>query len=183
MDKNKTNLRLVITLAMLSAISIITGKYLAIRGGDIMRFSLENMPIIFAGMAFGPFAGALVGSVADLVGCLMVGYTINPLVTLGATVIGIISGALPVFLKKAKTNSWLITLITVASAHLVGSLLIKTLGLSVYYDMPFYLLLLWRLLNYAIVGIIDGFAVHILLNHKGIRMQINAMRGEKNDLR
>ena len=103
------------------AISILMGKYLAIRGGDVMRFSLENTPIILSGMAFGPTAGALVGLVADLVGCIMVGYTINPLVALGAASIGLISGFVPRILAKASVNGKLQLAITVAIAHLVGS--------------------------------------------------------------
>ena len=178
MKKRNKNLRLTATLAMLTALSIILGKYLAIRGGDVMRFSLENMPIIFAGMAFGPVAGALVGVVADLVGCLMVGYTVNPAVTLGAAAIGLIAGLLPRLLYKARLDERLVTVITVAAAHLIGSVIIKTLGLAAYYDMPFTLLLLWRLLNYAIVGALDGVTVQVLLNNKGIRMQINEMKGE-----
>lgn len=164
---------------MLTAISIVCGKYLAIRGGDIMRFSLENMPIIFAGMTFGPVAGLLVGLVADLVGCLMVGYTVNPIVTLGAAAIGLISGGVPLILKRFQLNGAIATVITVAVAHLIGSVLIKTLGLSAYYDMPFILLMLWRLLNYAIVGTIDAVLVHIMMNNKGIRMQINRLKGEE----
>lgn len=176
MKKSQQNVRLTVVLAMLAAVSIILGKYLAIRGGDVMRFSLENMPIIFAGMAFGPVAGGLVGVVADLLGCLMVGYTVNPTVTIGAAVIGIISGLMPVLLKKFALDARLVTVITVTFAHLVGSVIIKTLGLAIYYDMPFEILLLWRLLNYAIVGALDGLAVHILLNNKGIRIQINGLK-------
>lgn len=178
MEKSFKNLKLTAVLAMLTAISIILGKYLAIRGGDIMRFSLENMPIIFAGMAFGAVAGALVGGVADLVGCIMVGYTINPVVTLGAVAIGAISGLLPTILKKTKLDERLVTAITVAVAHLVGSVIIKTLGLSAYYDMPFGILLLWRILNYAIVGVLDGLTVRALLSNKGISMQIRTLKGE-----
>lgn len=178
MKNELKNLKLTVTLAMLVAISIILGKYLAINGGNVMRFSLESMPIILAGMAFGPVAGGLVGAVADLVGCLMVGYTINPTITVGAAVIGIISGLVPSLLKKARLDERLVTIITVAAAHLAGSVIIKTLGLAAYYDMPFGILLLWRLLNYAIVGTLDGLTVHILLHNKGIRMQINRLKGE-----
>jgi ECF transporter S component (folate family) len=176
MRKDLKMLNLMVLLAMLTAVSIICGKYLAIRGGDIMRFSIENMPIIFAGMAFGPMAGALVGAVADLAGCLLVGYTINPIVTVGAAVIGIISGFLTKLFKKTKLNEGVITFITVASAHLAGSVIIKTLGLSAYYNMPFGILMLWRLLNYAIVGALDGLVVYILLQNKEIRLQINRLK-------
>ena len=182
MEKRKNqnySLKVTVILAMLVAISIVSGKYLAIRGGDIMRFSLENMPIIFAGMAFGPVAGGAVGLVADLVGCIMVGYTINPIVALGAATIGIISGIASRLLKKTKLDSRFITVITVAAAHIVGSIIIKTFGLASYYDISFPVLLLWRILNYLIVGTLDGVILHILLNNKGIRMHIKEIGGKE----
>ena len=179
MEKRKNNLRITVILAMLAAISIISGKYLAIRGGDIMRFSLENMPIIFAGMAFGPIAGGAVGLVADIVGCIMVGYTINPLVAIGAATIGITSGIIKKALGKTNIDKKLITAITVAAAHLVGSVIIKTIGLAAYYDISFPVLLLWRVLNYLIVGVSDGVVLHILLNNKGIQTQLKEIGGEK----
>lgn len=175
----KFNLKTLVFLAMLVAISIVCGKYLAIRGGDIMRFSLENMPIIFAGMAFGPLAGGLVGAVADIVGCVMVAYTINPIVTLGAGVIGILSGIIPIILQKTKLKSTLILVITVASSHIIGSMLIKTVGLYAYYNMPFAVLLLWRILNYIIVGAIDGAVLHILFCRKEIRAHIKLLGGRE----
>lgn len=179
MKNNKNTLKITIALSMLTALSIILGKYLAIRGGDIMRFSLENMPLILAGMAFGPWAGALVGAVADIVGCLMVGYTINPLVTLGAATIGLISGLVPSLLRKSKLKGWLVTALTVALAHVIGSIIIKTAGLAAYYTIPFGILILWRLLNYLIVGVLDGIIVHILLNNKGVKLQILRLKGEE----
>ena len=178
MKKGVNSLKITVSLAMLAAISIICGKYLAIPGGEVMRFSLENMPIILAGVAFGPIAGAAVGAVADLVGCVMVAYTINPIVTLGATSIGLISGVLAHVTKKANIKPRLATVITVASAHLVGSVIIKTIGLAAYYTMPFAMLMLWRLLNYIIVGTLDALIVHALLSHKGIKSQLSKMKGD-----
>ena len=175
MTKGQKSLRITIILALMVAISILMGKYLAIRGGDVMRFSLENTPIILSGMAFGPGAGALVGLIADIVGCIMVGYTINPLVALGAAAIGLVSGFVPRILGKININTRLKLAITVAIAHLIGSVVIKTVGLSAYYDMPFVILLLWRVLNYLIVGTLDGVVVHILLSHKEIDKQIKEL--------
>ena len=179
MQKGNKGLNITVILAFLTALSIVCGKYLAIRGGDVMRFSIENMPIIFAGMCFGPIAGGAVGLVADLVGCVLVGYTINPVVTLGAAAIGVVSGACSLLLQRTNLKPWIITIVSVASAHLIGSVIIKTAGLSVFYSMPFHILLLWRALNYLIVGIIDGFAVHILKNNKEIKAQIKKLGGNK----
>ncbi len=178
MKKGINSLKITAALAMLAAISIICGKYLAIPGGEVMRFSLESMPIILSGMAFGPVAGIAVGTVADLVGCFMVGYTVNPLVTLGAASIGAISGILPFITKKISAKPIFTTALTTAAAHLVGSVIIKTIGLSAYYDMPFAVLVLWRLLNYLIVGTLDGLIVHALMSHKGIRSQLSKLKGD-----
>ena len=179
MKKVQNSLKITVVLAFLTALSIILGKYLAIRGGDVMRFSLENMPIIFAGMVFGPWAGVLVGAVADLIGCLMVGYTINPVVTLGAAMIGAISGCYHFLTRKTKLSPLVSTVIVVGASHIVGSLIIKTIGLAAYYSMPFGILLLWRLLNYAIVGALDGMVVYVLLNNKGVKMQLSHLTEQK----
>ena len=96
-------------------------------------------------------------------------------VALGAASIGFISGFVPRILAKASVNGKLQLAITVAIAHLVGSVVIKTLGLSSYYDMPFIILLLWRVLNYLIVGALDGVVVHVLLGHREIDKQIKEL--------
>ena len=175
MTKGQKSLKITLFLAMLTALSIILGKYLAIRGGDIMRFSLENMPIIFAGIAFGPVAGASVGLVADLVGCVMVGYTINPIVTIGAVSIGALSGIFFRLTGRIDIDNRFRLPITVAISHIVGSIIVKTVGLYAYYNMPFYLLLLWRVLNYVIVGALDAIAIHTLLKSKGVQIELNKL--------
>ena len=78
--------------AMLAAMSIVCGKVLAFNLGNVLRISFENLPILLGGMIFGPVWGAVIGVVADLVGCLLVGYAVNPVVTLGAAVIGTVGG-------------------------------------------------------------------------------------------
>ncbi len=152
-------------LSLLIAVSIVAGKYLAIRVGDLFRFSLENTPILLAGILFGPVAGVAVGVIADLIGCVLVGYAINPLVTLGGALIGAIAGL--VYPRLPMRRGFRLAL-TVIVAHLVGSVLIKTWGLSAYYDMPFILLMLWRALNYLVVGVLDGVVLHLLMNLSSI---------------
>lgn len=176
-QKQNISLKMTAALAMLVAISIILGKYLAISVGDVLRFSLENLPIIFAGLAFGPLQALLVAVTADLVGCVLVGYAINPLVTVGAAAIGVVSGFLPGLLKKhTRLGSISIIIITTAVSHAVGSVLIKTLGLAVFYDMPIILLMLWRLLNYIIVSAVEALLLYVLLKRDGIRKQIEKIK-------
>ena len=173
-------LRLTVFGALLSAVSIVCGKYLAFNMGEFLRFSFENLPIIFAGMAFGPIVGMTVGAVADLIGCLLVGYAINPIITVAAAVIGLISG-LSVFIP-APQGRFAYTLklsLTVLTAHLIGSVVIKSFGLSVFYDMPLVVLMLWRLLNYAIVGVLEGFILYHIMKNKTIELEIRKiMKGK-----
>ncbi len=169
-------LRVSISLSMLAAISIILGKYLAINVGEALRFSFENLPVIFAGIFFGPIAGMTVGALADLVGCLLVGYAINPVVTLGAVSIGLVSGLTWYLLKKAALPTGLTLGVSVALSHLLGSVLIKGAGLSAFYSMPFGILILWRLLNYLIVGALEGILLYFLIKSKTVRSAVSSIK-------
>ena len=165
-NKFSQSLKVAVALSLLSAISIVAGKYLAIRGGDIMRFSFENLPIILAGVLFGPLSAMLVGVVADLVGCVLVGYAINPIVTLGAAALGLCSGAVWRVCKRMKFSHLLCVSLTVLISHAVGSVLIKTFGLAKFYEVSFGVLMLWRTLNYLIVGVLECVLVYILMKNK-----------------
>lgn len=167
-------LRRLVLAALLAALSIVCGKYLAFNVGPVMRFSFENLPILFAGIVLGPLWGGAVGAVADLLGCVMVGYTVNPLVTLGAVTIGLLGGGVYWLAKRLPLGASLA--LSVAVAHLFGSVLVKTWGLAAYYDLPFYLLLLWRLLNYAIVGGAEMAALYFVLKNKAVARLLDALR-------
>ena len=168
-----STLRLLAVSAFLAALSIVCGKYLALPVGNVLRFSFENLPILLAGMMFGPITGALVGIVADVLGCVMVAYTINPLVTLGAACIGLLGGVLFRLTKKLPLL-WQ-TCITVILTHLVASVIVKTFGLAAYYDMPFHILLLWRLLNYAVVGVVEWLLLYTILKNQALRRSFESL--------
>lgn len=174
-DKSMPLYRLVVC-AFLVALSIVCGKFLAIPVGDILRFSFENLPILFAGLAFGPVAGALVGVSADLLGCVLRGYAVNPWVTAGAVCIGLVSGVGGIVLRRYPLE-WRIAL-PVIVAHLLGSVVIKTIGLSAYYSFPLWELMLWRLLNYTIVGGVETVLLCLLFRNRGIRRLLPQGKGD-----
>ncbi len=169
MSKNKRTahpLQVSVMAAMLVAVSIICGKFLQLPMGEIMRFSLENLPILLAGMAFGPLLGGMVGLVADVVGSYLRGYVLNPLVTVGALAIGLLGGVFYRVFRRLPTG-WRVTL-TTAFAHLVGSVGIKTVGLAAYYPVPLGALFWYRLINYSIVGTIEVLLLVTLFKNRGI---------------
>ena len=173
-QKLQSNVRLLAVSAFLAALSIICGKYLALSLGNVLRFSFENLSILLAGMVFGPIVGAMVGIVADLVGCLMVGYAINPLVTLGAGCIGLLGGLL--FRVSGRLSLLWQCFVTVLGTHLIASVLIKTVGLAAYYpEMPFHILLLWRLLNYTVVALAEWLLLYTILKNQALRHRLEAL--------
>jgi ECF transporter S component (folate family) len=157
-----------VILAMFIALSIVLGKQLSITVGAI-RLSFENLPILMAGIFFGPLAGALVGGCADIVGCLVVGYSINPIVTFGAISIGFISG----FVYRSSIESPKLRLmLSVGIAHVVGSMVIKSIGLYVYYHYAVPVLLL-RVPLYLVIGSLETLIVYTLLESKAFQNQLS----------
>ena len=114
-----------------------------------------------------------VGILADLLGCLMVGYSINPIITLGAAAIGLVGGLIPYLIPKGFPRLLRIA-VTIGVAHLIGSVVIKTFGLAQYYAMPFLVLMLWRLLNYAIISVLETALLYLLGKNTAIAKQLRA---------
>lgn len=169
--------------ALLTAMSIVLGKFLQIPNPfqEFIRISFENLPILMAGITLGPIVGAVVGIVADLIGCLLYGYAINPIITIGAASVGIVSGLISYIIK----NPLVVKVVaSIVPAHIVGSVLIKSAGLAMWYlekyGLGYWEFVAWRLLNYALVATAEGIIIYLLLKNKAFRNQIERMR--KNEL-
>ena len=169
-------LKVMVAVSLLVAMSIILGKYLAINVGEVLRFSFENLALILAGIAFGPIIGLVAGVAADLIGCMLVGYAVNPIVTLGAAAIGFLSGAVYLLLKKTEIPYGAKIAITVFVAHAIGSVLIKTFGLATFYDMPFLVLMLWRALNYLLIGGVECVLIYFVMKNKSVHSQFDFLK-------
>lgn len=177
--RRTSSIRLTATLAVFSAIGIVLGKLLAFNITEFMRFSLENLTIILAGILFGPICGAAVGIVQDLVGCLLVGYAINPIITLGCAATGCVAG---IITRSAKERTSVPSvLLSVFGAHLIGSVIIKSAGLALFYSLPFGVTIAWRTLNYIVVGTAESVILISLSKSKQLLSFIKK-GGVNNDL-
>ncbi|MBQ9080079.1 MAG: folate family ECF transporter S component [Clostridia bacterium] len=174
------NVRVLTAAALLAAMSLILGKFLQIPNplSDIFRISFENLPVIFAGFCFGPVVGGTVGAVADIVGCLLYGYTINPIITLGAAAVGIVSGIMANYIVKRPR--WLSIAAATFAAHAVGSVVVKSLGLAAWYlssyNMGLVELMLWRALLYAVIGTAEFLLIYLLTSHRAVAGIIERLR-------
>lgn len=164
---------------ILVAMSIVLGKFLQIPNPfqEFIRISFENLPIMIAGFALGPIAAALVGVTADLIGCLLYGYAINPIITLGAAAVGLTSGLLsnyvirkPLILKVG---------VSVTAAHLIGSVLIKSYGLAKWYlskyELGYWEFVAWRLVNYVLIATAECIIIYFMFRNRAFKNQIERM--------
>ncbi len=160
----KNHSKFLVRIAVLAAISLILGKFLSFKLEPWGRVSFENLTVLLCGYLYGPVAGALCGAVADLVGCLAYGYAINPIITLGACAVGAYAGVFGVRGALRKPRLWL----SVAVGHAIGSVLIKSLGIYLFYATPLPTLAL-RVPIYLITGIAEYTVLALLLRNKGLR--------------
>lgn len=178
-----TRLRIIIAAALLAAMSIILGKFLQIPNPfmEIIRISFENLPLMMAGICFGPLVGAMTGAVADLVGCLLYGYAINPLITLGAATVGVVSGVVSHYLVRKPLE--LSVGLSVLFSHLIGSVVVKSFGLAAWflskYNMGILELMCWRLLVYTLTGIAEFIVIYLLMRSRVFRAQLERLTEKK----
>ncbi len=145
-----------LVLAALSvALSIVLGKVLSLTVGAF-RLSLESLPIFIAATCLGPLYATIVAVAADLLGCILVGIPINPIITIGAAVIGCTAGL--IYRKTKNIPS------AIYPAHLLGSCLVKSIGLHLYYAYP-WAVLAWRLPLYAVIATVETTLLIALLPH------------------
>lgn len=165
--------------AILAAMSIVLGKFLQIPNPfqEFIRISFENLPILLAGLTMGPVSAALIAVVADLLGCVLYGYSINPIITLGAAAVGLTAGLIGLLLKKKPLL--LRVILATVTAHIVGSVLIKSAGLAAWYlskyELGYWEFVAWRGVNYAIVATAETLLLYLLLRNRALQKQFERM--------
>ena len=152
MHKNKQtwNVKTLVFLALLIAIQLVLSRVLVIDLG-VYRITFGTIATVLAGLWMGPIAGGVEGGVADIIGCFMKGYGVNPLITLSAITWGIVAGIAGKFMaeksRKVKTG---IMCAAIVIAGVIGTLGLTTAGL-VMIGANFYAIMPGRLVQFAIM--------------------------------
>ena len=161
----KVNLKKLVFGAMMTALCVVIGlvckTYLTF---GAIRITFENLPVLLAGIVLGPVYGAVVGIASDLISAPLSGFGINPVITLGAALIGFVSGILSNHVLKKK--SFLSITASCITAHSVGSMLVKSAGLLMY-SYPIQMVLL-RVPLYLAIGAVESYFIYCLLKNKAI---------------
>ena len=167
------------TSAMLTAVSVVIGifcKTFFNFDGGLFRITFENLPIIMSGIMFGPIVGGIVGAATDVISYLLSpqAYAMNLVVTLGAMSVGIVSGFFARYVFKKRGYARLI--FPSIFAHIVGSMIIKPIGLYQFYGLA----VLWRVPMYLIIAPLEILLLCLLYRHSSMKKLIDG--GCRNEL-
>ena len=169
MQKNKGRMatRVLTTAALLAALSAVIGivcKNL-FTFNIYYRLTFENAPIILAGLLYGPVVGTMVGVCADAVSCLMSSNpALNPLISLGAAAVGLISGLIPKVIRRGV--KWQ-TAMAVVLSHLIGQVGIKSVAKIIYFGMPWQGIFLGLAFS-AVVGVMECLLLCWMRSNKSL---------------
>ena len=178
------SIKIMTTAAMLTAMSVVIGifckNFLNFGTGPyagLFRITFENLPILAAGLMFGPLVGGVVGLSADVISYLLSRqvYPINPLVTLGAMAVGLVCGLVSRYVITHPGKLRII--LSCALAHVVGSMIIKPLGLYQFYGVA----VLWRIPLYLAIAPVEIALLCLVYRNRTVRTFIDSHTGGKHE--
>lgn len=164
MSANRKRLLEVTICAVLTAMSVIIGilcKNL-FTFGVYYRVTFENLPVIICGLMFGPFYGAACGCMADILSCVLsTNPAVNPLITLGACAVGVISGLFSKRLINGKGKSTVF--FAAGLSHAAGQVVIKSVAKMIVFGMPWLGMLIGAAISLLVCCIESAIICRLLL--------------------
>lgn len=170
--------------ALLTALSVVLARLLTVIPSEVSRFSLEAVPIVLAGLLFGPVPGAAVGFAADFIGCLFSPYGYNPIFCLPPILYGLWAGLVRRPVWRGPTV-WRVAL-AVFPAAVCGSVLWQSAALAlVYGGEAKWLFFLTRLaargVQFAVTAAIDTVLVWLLVRRDALSPVLRRMKTKERD--
>ena len=164
------NTKKITETALLIALSVILTRFLSLKlsfyGIDGVRLGFGALPIMLAGLRYGPLEGAKVGALADIVGYfLSPGGVYMPHFTLTSALNGFLP---PIIAGRGKELSIYRVLFSVAVTQTVTALLLVPYFLHLLFGMPYRLIMPPRGISVLINIFLFNAAVLVL--HKRINI-------------
>lgn len=166
----KGGVKTLVVLAFLTALSVVLSRLLSVNTHNV-RVGLGNVPIILAGLLYGPFAGALVGFGADLNGALLLSsFGYMPLMGISPLLLGAIPGLLkPILLRKSVSPVRLGAVIF--CAQIITSIGWTSYCISLLYGTPLRELLLIRIPLYVAMALAETAVIWLMIRGGMFRAQ------------
>lgn len=153
-EQKRFSTQQLVFMAVLVAMNIILSRFLSIAAWNL-KIGFAFLPVVVAAIYMGPWQAAIVGALGDFLGATL--FPIGayfPGFTLTALLTGLVYGY---FLHKKQ--DWKRILAAVLITEIAGSLLLNTLWISVLYGSPFGPLLLTRIFQVAVMGIVESVVI------------------------
>lgn len=154
MQKNNNSVRNVknlVFMALLVAMHLVLTRVLVIELGAY-RISVGSVCTILAGLWMGPVAGGICGICADLIGCFMKGYAVNPFISLAAVLWGVIPAlAKKFYANRTRTGKTVGITLSVIVTGVFSSLILTTAGLVLIMGYSFYAIMPGRIVQFVIM--------------------------------
>lgn len=155
----RVNTKTICVLGVLTALEIVLSRFLSINAWNI-KIGFSFVPVVVTAMLFGPVPAAVVAATGDFLGALL--FPIGayfPGFTFTAFLTGLVFGF---FLRKEQT--WKTIIPAVLISQLALSLLLNTFWISVLYGSPYGPLLLTRLVQTAILTVLQTVVIRLVSN-------------------
>ena len=165
MKKTKISTKMLVTLAMLLAIEIVLSRFLSIQT-PITRIGFGFIPLVMAGILFGPIPAAIVAVLADVLGALLfpTGAYYPPL-TITSLLVGLTYG---LFLYKISFNhkdvtDWLRIIGCVVVRQGVWALLLQSYWLSLLQGITYKQSIVARVPQVLILTVVEIIIIPVLI--------------------
>ena len=149
--KRRWSAKTIVFMGFFVAMNIVLTRFCSIDLGPF-RLGFGPAATIMSGLWLGPLAGGVVGMVADLIGCLIDGYAINPLITVSAILWGVVPGSIGLRLAKGSTKRKTVGICaSVVVAAVLSTIIFNTAGMVLFMGYSLYAILPGRLIQFAVM--------------------------------
>ncbi len=147
-------------MGVLVALHIVANRLLGIDLTPSLRLTVSGSFIMLGGFWFGPVSGALVGGLADLVGCVLDGYAPYLLLTVSPVLMGVLAGLLAPVIRRSKNI--FVYGAAVAVIGILTTFLYSSWSFSVLYGSPFWVYAAPRGMQTAFSTVLNTLVVYSL---------------------
>lgn len=159
MSKISKNTKMLVVMAMMTALEVVLSRFLSIPIGTTLKFGFNFVPICVAGYLYGPVASLLVGGVGDLLGALLFpSDTIFYGFTVTAALTGLIFG---LFLHKK--YDFLRILFSVLIVQIALTIFLDALWFNIYYGTPYTVMLVTRAIKAGVMVVVQCVTLSLIL--------------------
>ncbi|MBO4831845.1 MAG: folate family ECF transporter S component [Oscillospiraceae bacterium] len=159
MKKFKFDTKTLAVMGVLIALEVVIAHFVTFRPTQTIKLSLDFLPIVIAGIMFGPVPAMIIGMLADILGAFI--FPVGPYFP-GFTLTAALTGLLYGFLLH-RNQSMLRIIIAVAVQQWILSLLLNTFWLKILYGMPYVPTLVTRLPQTAILTAVQLIFIPIIV--------------------